>query len=306
MSATSSARLKAFLAAVIWGASFVATKTALREIHPVTIIVLRFGLGILVLAFAVWRLRVFRFVSARDFFWLAILGAIAIAIHQGLQATGLQLTSAGNMAWLVATTPIFTAILAWLFIAESFGVARVIGLAIAFIGVLVVVTRGVFTSDTLRLPSTVGDLLGLASALNWAVFSVASKPMLRRLPPALMMAYLMFFGWVMTLPFFAASQAWSDLPNLSIAGWIAIVFLGVFCSGIAYIFWYDALAMLDASQVAAFIYLEPFVTIVVAALILGEAFAPMSWAGGLTILLGVYLVNRQPAPRPMAAANASD
>ena len=66
MSATSAARLKAFIAAVIWGASFVATKTALREVHPVTIIVLRFGIGVLVLAFAVWRLRVFKLVAARD------------------------------------------------------------------------------------------------------------------------------------------------------------------------------------------------------------------------------------------------
>jgi drug/metabolite transporter (DMT)-like permease len=262
-------------------------------------------MGVLVLAFAVWHLRIFKPVAARDLFLLASLGMFAIAIHQGLQATGLQFTSAASMAWIVATTPVFTALLAWLFLAEPFGVARVIGLVIAFVGVLVVVTKGVFTSDTLRLPSTTGDLLALVSALNWSIFSVASKPMLRRLPPALMMAYLMFFGWLMTLPFFAAAQAWNDLPNLSIAGWSAITFLGVFCSGIAYIFWYDALAVIDASQTAAFIYLEPFVTVVVAAMILGEAFTPVALIGGLTILLGVYLVNGPTAPRGRVA-NASD
>lgn len=292
MSVINAARVKAFIAAVIWGASFVATKTALREVHPVTIIVLRFGIGVLVLALAVWRLRVFKLVAPRDLFIFLLLGLLAITIHQAMQATGLQFTSAASMAWIVATTPVFTALLAWLFIAEPFGIVRVIGLAIAFAGVLLVVTKGIFTADTLRLPSTTGDLLALASALNWSIFSVASKPMLRRLPPTLMMAYLMFFGWLMTLPFFASMQAWNDLPNLSIAGWLAILFLGVFCSGVAYIFWFDALAVIDASQTAVFIYLEPFVTVMVAALVLNEPFTTIAFIGGLTILLGVYLVNR--------------
>lgn len=306
MSAANSARLKAFLAAVIWGASFVATKAALREVHPITIIVLRFGMGVLVLAFVVWHRRVFRLVAARDLLLFALLGLLAIAIHQALQATGLQFTSAASMAWIVATTPVFTAVLAWLFIAEPFGVARVIGLAIAFAGVLLIVTKGVFTADTLRLPSTTGDLLALASALNWAVFSVASKPMLRRLPPALMMAYLMCLGWLMTLPFFAAVRAWNDLPNLSLDGWLAIAFLGVFCSGIAYIFWFDALAVIDTAQTAAFIYLEPFVTVLIAAILLDEVFPLISLIGGLTILLGVYLVNRPVKLRAAMGANVSD
>lgn len=292
MSPINAARLKAFIAAVIWGASFVATKTALREVHPFTIIVLRFGIGVLVLAFVVWRRNVFRLLPARDLLVLALFGLLAITLHQGMQATGLQFTSAASMAWIVATTPVFTALLAWLFIAEPFGIVRVIGLVIAFIGVLLVVTKGIFTADTLRLPSTTGDLLALASALNWSIFSVASKPMLRRLPPALTMAYLMFFGWLMTLPFFASMQSWNDLPNLSIAGWLAILFLGVFCSGAAYIFWFDALAVIDTAQTAAFIYLEPFVTVIVAALVLSEPFTAISLVGGLTILLGVYLVNR--------------
>jgi drug/metabolite transporter (DMT)-like permease len=251
---------------------------------------------VLVLAFVVWQRRAFKMLAARDVITLAALGFLAIAFHQGLQATGLQFTSAGSMAWIVATTPVFTALLAWLFLGEVFGAVRVLGLVIAFAGVLIVVTKGVFTPDTVRLPSTIGDLLALASALNWAIFSVASKPLLRRLPPALMMAYLMFLGWLATLPFFAAGQAWNDLPNLSWQGWTAIAFLGVFCSGIAYIFWYDALSVIDAAQTAAFIYLEPFVTVVVAAMVLRETFTLIAFLGGLAILLGVYLVNRPAAP----------
>ncbi len=289
-------RIKVLIAVLFWGASFVATKAALREIHPVTLIVTRFALGIAVLSFAVWQNKIFRWLDWRELAPLAVLGAIGIAIHQGLQANGLLFTSATSMAWLVALTPVFAAILARIFLYESFGALKIIGLAIAFIGAVMVVTKGTLNADTFHLPSTTGDLLALASSLNWAVFSIASKPMLKRLPPTLMMAYVMFLGWLIVLPFFVVVQGWNDLPQLTASGWLAVAFLGFFCSGLAYIFWYDALAQIDASQVAAFIYLEPLVTVVVAAMILSEAFTPVTFLGGLTILLGVYLVNR-PAPK---------
>ncbi len=209
------------------------------------------------------------------------------------------------MAWLVALTPVSSALLAWIFLAEPFGATKIAGLLIAFVGAVIVVTKGEFSPETLRVPSTTGDLLALASALNWSIFSIASKPMLRRLPPTLMMAYVMFFGWAMLLPFFAAAQGWNDVSHLTTPGWLAVAFLGVFCSGIAYIFWYAALAAIDASQVAAFIYLEPFVTMVVAAALLSEGFTPVSLIGGVAILFGVYLVNRKVAQRAVAVS-ASD
>src|SRR5512142_3021961 len=152
-------RMKALIAALFWGASFVATKAALAEIHPVTLIVLRFGMGVIVLGFAVFSLKMARWIGWRDLLLLAILGVISITIHQALQATGLLFTSASSMAWLVALNPVFTAILAWLFLSEQFGTVKVLGLITAFAGALVVVTRGQITSETLRLPSTMGDLL---------------------------------------------------------------------------------------------------------------------------------------------------
>lgn len=285
-------RAKALAAAIFWGGSFVATKTALHDVSPWTLITLRFAFGVVILLFAVWRLRQIKFIGVRDFLLLALLGIISISLHQALQATGLTLTSAGSMAWLVGLTPVFTALLAWLFLRESFGALRVLGIGIAFAGAILVVTKGVFTADTLRLPSTLGDGLALASALNWAIFSVISKPVLRRLPPTLMMAYVMTLGWLTILPVWGALQGWDEIVQLTAPGWIAIAFLGIFCSGIAYIFWYDALAHIDAAQVSAFIYLEPLVTMALAAVLLDEPITLITLVGGATIILGVYLVNR--------------
>ncbi len=302
MSTSTLIRLKALFAVTVWGASFVAVKIVLQEISPVTLIALRFALGIAVIAFLLGRARGFKWVGARDLARLALLGFISIALHQALQANGLVFTSATSMSWLVGLNPVFTAILALLFLSERFNAMRVAGLVIAFVGAIVVVTKGIFAPDTLRLPSTLGDLFALASALNWAIFSVASKPVLKRLPPLLMIAYVMTTGWLFVLPFFVGAQAWNEFARLSASGWLAIVFLGVFCSGVAYIYWYDALKHIDASQVAAYIYLEPLVTVLVAVWLATETFTIITFLGGITILSGVYLVNR---PGARAAKKAS-
>jgi drug/metabolite transporter (DMT)-like permease len=75
-------------------------------------------------------------------------------------------------------------------------------------------------------------------------------------------------------------------------GWIGILFLGIFCSGLAYIAWYDALQALSAAQTGVFLYIEPLVAVVVAFFVLGETITRVSLVGGAVILFGVWLVNR--------------
>ena len=107
-----------------------------------------------------------------------------------------------------------------------------------------------------------------------------------------MMFYVMSFGWLFTSILFLASSGINQISSIPWDGWIAITFLGVFCSGIAYIFWYDALKVLPVAQTGAFLYLEPIITVFVAALVLGENILLASLVGGIIILIGVWLVNR--------------
>jgi drug/metabolite transporter (DMT)-like permease len=92
---------------------------------------------------------------------------------------------------------------------------------------------------------------------------------------------------------FFSSPGISEIGRLSLDGWLSIGFLGIACSGLAYIFWYDGLKEIPASRVGSFLYLEPLVAVVVAALVLSEPVFWISLVGGCTILLGVWLVNRK-------------
>lgn len=283
--------LKILFAVAAWGGSFVATKIALRDVQPVTVVWVRFGIGVLVLGFAVFGRRQFRLPALRDLPMFALIGFIGITFHQWLQSTGLQTAQATTTAWIVASTPIFMAILGVIFFKEHLKFHQIIGIFLAAFGVLLVVSQGDFKSLALGQFSSPGDLLILISAPNWAVFSALSRDGLRRYPAALMMLFVMGFGWLFTTVLFVTGPGWADIANLTRDGWLAVLFLGVICSGLAYIFWYDALQALPSAQVGVFLYIEPIVTVIIAAILLNEPLITALLAGGAIILFGVWLVN---------------
>jgi drug/metabolite transporter (DMT)-like permease len=291
--------LKALFAVTVWGASFVATKVALQYVSPSTVVWLRFAMGVIILGLAVILSRQFSLPQGRDWGYFAILGFLGITFHQWLQSTGLVTAQATTTAWIITSTPIFIALLGWAILKERLAVYQAAGIVLATCGVLLIVTRGNLASLTAGHFGTPGDLLVLISAPNWAIFSTLSRAGLRKHSATLMMFYVMSFGWLFTSILFLAGNRFREVAIIPWDGWVATVFLGVFCSGIAYIFWYDALQVLPVAQTGAFLYLEPIVTVIVAAFVLRESILLATLIGGITILIGVWLVNR-PGPAVQA------
>lgn len=283
---------EALFAVIVWGASFIATKVALEEISPIAIVWLRFLMGVVILGFAVGLRRQFSLPDKKEWIYFALLGFLGITFHQWLQSNGLQTSEAGTTAWIVATTPVFMALLGWFLLKEGLGWLKILGIFLAFIGVLVVVSKGDFGSISIGRFGAPGDKLILISAVNWAVFSALSRRGLKSHPASLMMLYVMLFGWIFTSILFVGMQGFLEIGELTPRGWLGVAFLGIFCSGLAYIAWYDALKVLATAETGVFLYIEPLVAVVVAFLVLGEAITPASLIGGAVILFGVWLVNR--------------
>lgn len=283
---------EAILAVVVWGASFVLTKIALQYVQPVTVVWLRFLMGVMILGVAMLLRKQYTPLPQREWLYFAGIGFIGITFHQWLQSTGLVTSQATTTAWIVATTPVFMALLGWLFLKESLNLAQIAGVGLAGFGVLMVVTRGSLGLLAGGQLGTIGDLLVLISSPNWAVFSILSRRGLKQYPATFMMFWVMLFGWLFLSVLFVLQKGWQDFANLPPSGWAAIMGLGIFASGLAYIFWYDALQTLSAAQTGAFVYLEPFVTALVAAFLLDERLTIPVLVGGSVILFGVWLVNR--------------
>jgi drug/metabolite transporter (DMT)-like permease len=287
--------IEAVFAVVVWGGTFVATKVALKDIQPATIVFLRFAMGVMILAAGVQLRGQWQKLNLRDSLSLVGLGFLGISFHQWLQSTGMQTSAASTTAWIVTTAPVFIAILGWIVLHEKVGKIQIAGTLLAAVGVLLVITRGDFHVAAIGHIGTVGDFLILISAVNWAVFSVLSRKILLRLPASLMMFYVMLFGFGFSSILFLVQTGVQDIANLTSNSWMAILILGIFGSGLAYIAWYDALQNLPANKAGVFLYIEPLVTMLLALIILGE---PVTWAslvGGAVIITGVWMVNCKPA-----------
>lgn len=283
---------KALFSVVAWGASFIATKFALRDVSPITVVWLRFGMGVLLIGLAVILRKKFVLPSGRDAAYFALLGLIGITYHQWLQATGLQTAQASTTAWIVATTPIFMALLGWLVLKERLSLIQIGGIVLAAFGVLLVVSGGDLGALGMDSEGMPGNLYILASAPNWAVFSVLSRRGLRKYSADVMMFFVMGFGWLFSSVLFFNGPRFSEFSQLTFNGWSGVAFLGISCSGLAYVFWYDGLQAIPASQIGALLYLEPLVAVGIAAAMLAEPIVAASILGGAAIMAGVYLVER--------------
>jgi len=171
--------LEVLFAVIVWGASFIATKIGVQNVTPITVVWLRFGIGVFILGIAVFLRKEFALPSKKEWGYFALVGFLGITWHQWLQSTGLVTAQASTTAWIVATSPIFMALLGWLILKEKLTRGQSAGIALAALGVLLVVSNGELKNIFSAKFGTPGDFLIVISAINWAVFSVLSRRGLR-------------------------------------------------------------------------------------------------------------------------------
>jgi len=283
------AYLKPLLATLFWGVSFIATKTALNELTPLMIIICRLLLGITFLTIlALYTKRDFS-IKLKQHAFILLLAAIAV-FHLWIQVTGLQYTSAANTGWIIGTAPVFIAIMGVIFFREKINLKQLTGIIIAFSGLLLLISKGEISS--IGFVSNKGDFLVLASAFTWGAYSMVNKKISLTYPPLMTILYLFIIMAVLILPFTANEETILRLEHLSSIGWISIIFLGIFCSGIAYVLWAQSLKDMDSSKVGAFLYFEPFVTVFSAWIFLHENITLIMLVSGIIIIVGVIIVNR--------------
>ncbi|MGI5988054.1 MAG: DMT family transporter [Dysosmobacter sp.] len=274
---------------VVWGSTFISSKVLLEFYTPAQIMLTRF-----ILAYcALWLLRPKRLALTLKqegvFFLLGLLGCTAYFYTEN---TALSYTLASNVSIIVAAAPIFTAILAHFAGEERFRASTLAGFLVAFSGVILVVCNGTFV---LKL-NPKGDLLALAAAVCWAIYSVLLRRASRGLDSILVTRRTMFWGIVTALPLVAAEGVPYPMAPLMTASGIAnFLFLGLVGSALCFVLWNKAFRILGVVTTNTFIYLMPFITIVAARIFLDEPISPLALLGAVLITAGVVLSQR-PSP----------
>ncbi len=224
-------------------------------------------------------------------------GVLWFGVYQVVLNEAERRVDAGTAAMLVLIAPIFIVALAAAFLKERTTPNLLLGGALAFGGVVVI---GLATSS--RSASLVGVMLCLLAALSSAVGMVAEKPVLNRITALQATWTCCAVATLFCLPYAPQLvREWRAAPTGAIA-WL--VFLGVFPTSIAFTTWAYALARGSAGRLAATAYLVPPITIVMSAIILGEAPTVIAVLGGALCLGGVAIARRVPASDPGLAPPA--
>jgi drug/metabolite transporter (DMT)-like permease len=291
------------LTAVFFGGTWVAGKLGVESIPPLTLAAFRFSLASLLLFAWVTRLpaRPPR-ATVRDLPLILALGSTAVAGYNVLFLYGLKLAPASDGAIIVpGLAPVFTAALAWPVLNERMTPTRAAGLATAIVG-LVLVMNPTGEHDRDRL---LGDLLFLFGAGCWAIYSVIGKSAIARFGAVGATLYATVSGALMLLPFAILERGWEALAAAPMQAWLGVLYLGVFGTVIAFVFFYEGVSRVGAARASAFAFLVPIFGVLSSVALLGERLSPVTLAGGLFVLAGLGLVQRTPAsPRSSERAPA--
>jgi drug/metabolite transporter (DMT)-like permease len=280
--------LALFAINVFWGASFVANAIALKSVGSIEIASLRFFIAapILLCITYLWKGKeIFKF-DKKDLGVFISMALAGVTFQYILQVSAQDYTTATNASLLINTSVFFIIFFSAIFLKEKLTGWRIAGSAIGFAGVALLVSKGTLSFDLGG--HAMGDLLIIAAALLWAVYSIYGKKVASKYHPLTILNYVFVIGTICFLPFYFLTPR-VPITSIPIDAMASILFLALFCSIVAYIVYNVALERMNASTVALYIYFVPLSTIVLAWLILGESLTPAIVVGGAMVLLGMYI-----------------
>ncbi|MBE0408515.1 MAG: DMT family transporter [Anaerolineales bacterium] len=286
------ALLETALAISLWALSFIFIKIALFEVSVISLITLRFGIGAIILSLVLFRRDEHRGINLDLLLRMAVLGIIGITFQQLLQVSGQVTADASVAAFLASTAPAFLVILAAVFLRESLNIWQVLGVLLATLGATVIAVGGGWQEVAKGRIDNPGNLLVLASAVMWAVFSILNRKLAKGYPPVIISTGMLFFGFFVMLPIFLLNRGWQEFYALSSETWFALLFLGGFCTAGAFLLYTHALKLEEASRLAAIQNIEPVIAVTAAVIILNETISDVLIFGGAAIIIGVYLAER--------------
>ena len=282
--------LSLVLITLIWGNSFIAIKHAVQFLAPIELTILRFipvalVFGILLLT---TRRAAFWKMVRRDWLGLILLGLSGAVVYNIALNTGERRVPAGTASLIISLNPAFTFILSALFLRERPTSKKAMGLAIAFLGLYVIVR---YASNQKIDFSYLGYVfITMLAPLCWAIYTILGKPLVARYPPLLVVGGAMIAA-VLPLLFLIRGSLIAKLPTLPLSVWFSVAFLSLACTVFAFVIWFRAVQTMEASRAAGFVYLVPLFGVSFSKLLLNEPITLALLIGAALLIGGLYLIN---------------
>ena len=283
---TAAGHLAAFVTILIWGTTFISTKMLLRTFSPVEILFIRFVIGYL----ALWLVcpRSLRLSSARQEALYAAAGFCGVAMYYLLENIALTYTLASNVGVIISIAPFFTAILGWMFLGGERPRFRFFaGFLLAMAGISLIS----FGNEAALSLNPTGDLLAVAAAVIWAVYSTLTKKISALGHGTVQSTRRTFFyGILFMVPalafmdFYVTPAQFTDMKNI-----LNLLFLGLGASALCFVTWNTGVKILGPVKTSVYIYMVPVITTLTSALILKEPVTIPAALGIIMTLAGLFL-----------------
>ena len=283
---TAAGHLAAFVTILIWGTTFISTKVLLRTFSPVEILFIRFVMGYL----ALWLVcpRSLRLSSARQEALYAAAGFCGVTMYYLLENIALTYTLASNVGVIISIAPFFTAILGWMFLGGERPRFRFFaGFLLAMAGISLIS----FGNEAALSLNPTGDLLAVAAAVIWAVYSTLTKKISALGHGTFQSTRRTFFyGLLFMVPaltfmdFHVTPVQFTDMKNI-----LNLLFLGLGASALCFVTWNTGVKILGAVKTSVYIYMVPVITTLTSSLILKEPVTVPAALGIIMTLAGLFL-----------------
>jgi drug/metabolite transporter (DMT)-like permease len=282
-----------------WGSSFVVVKALIgEELTPIAIATFRFllagGLFLIVLFLNRIRNRNYRIlVDRKDVPILIVLAFSGVTIFFITQYTGIKLANASIASILVCLlSPILISLISIHLFKEPLSKTQLLGILTASLGTLTVILGGTPNLQG-NLPFFFGSLILLATPLLWTAYTLLGKNIMEKFDPFLIVAYVNILGGLFLVPFSLAEGSFTNILALNSQEWLAILYLASTCSLLGYFIWFYVMKKSSAAATSSFLFAEPLITVLFAAVFIREEVTFFAMGGGLLIFIGVFLVTNR-------------
>lgn len=269
---------------LLWASSFAAVRASLQAFTPGHIALFRFLIASILLAVSALVTHT-KLPALKDIPVIFLLGFLGVFAFHTAQNYGQVTVTAGSAGMIISSVPIFTAILATIFLGEKLKLWGWLSIFISFLGVSLIAL-----GEREGVKFDFGVIFLLLAAIVAAIYFVLQKPYLIRYTALQLVTYMIWAGTLLLLVF--TPGLIEEVANAPIEATIATIYLGIFPSAVAYVTWSYALSRAPVSIVASFLYLQPVFAVIIAWIWLNEIPALISMIGGVVTILGVFLVNK--------------
>lgn len=287
---------------VIWGVNSSIVKFSLREFSPLAFNSVRFAVAtLLILAVSYLSERSLK-IERRDVPTIILTGFIGNTLYQILFIHGINLSTAGNTALVLAMMPVCITILARIFGREDVPVTAWLGIGTSLAGVVIVTVASGARFD-LASTSLRGDLLTLAGVFCWSAYTIMVKPLVKRYSALRVTALAMAWGTLFLIPFAVPALLAQDWTAPRLPAWAGLISSACLAIVFAYIMWSWGVSRLGGARAAAYENLTTVVGVLSSWLILHEPWTPLKFSGAALTLVGLAVVRsagmfKRPAIKP--------